>query len=60
MEESEWKEQIRLDDERIRELEKVIKEIPECVAHGDLCLPHAIEWIRRVKTLAKVITGEEK
>ena len=41
--------EITLDDARIAALEAVIREIPECKVHGDLCLPHAKEWIEKAK-----------
>lgn len=60
MKESECQEINKLNEKRIAELENVIKEMPECPAHGNLCLPHVTEWIRRVKTLGEIIMGGNK
>lgn len=57
MEESECQELIRLSDNRVLELEKVVLEIPECPVHGSMCLSHAREWVRRVKTFGEIIIG---
>lgn len=37
-------EEISLDNVRIAGLEGVLRVIPACQMHGDLCIPHAIEW----------------
>lgn len=51
--------EIRSDEALLNERDRLLEEIPHCVAHG-LCVPHAIEWVRQVKTLAKVIVeGQE-
>lgn len=42
------KEEIKLDNRRIADLEKVLYAIPECPVHGG-CIPHALEWIERMK-----------
>ena len=39
---------------------RVMDVIPECPAHGNRCVPHAVEWIRRVITLGKIITKTEE
>lgn len=39
--------EIQMADKYIAALEGVIKAIPACHAHGDLCIPHALEWIAR-------------
>ncbi len=41
----------------LEERNKLLIAIPRCAEHG-LCVPHALEWIKKVKTLAKVIVGE--
>lgn len=38
-------------------LQRVVSAIPPCPVHGVICIPHAIEWIEQVKTLAKVVAG---
>lgn len=52
-------EELRISDELLKSHNELLKEIPECELHG-ACLPHAIEWIKKVKTLVKVskINGE--
>lgn len=35
----------RLDDARIADLERVVRAVPPCPLHGNLCIPHALEWI---------------
>ena len=46
--------ELKVSDKLLEERNKLLKEIPHCVAHG-LCVPHALEWISQVKTLAKAI-----
>lgn len=36
---------------RVRELEKLLDDIPPCPGHGKGCIPHAWEWIQRMKEL---------
>lgn len=36
---------------RVRELEKLLDDIPPCPGHGKGCIPHAWEWIQRAKEL---------
>lgn len=50
----ELEEELKLSDELLEDKKKLLKAIPQCVAHGP-CVPHALEWIAQVKTLAKVI-----
>ena len=56
----EQKDEIEADDILLREHYRVMDEIPECAAHGNRCVPHAVEWIRRVITLGKIITKTEE
>jgi hypothetical protein len=35
--------------------QRVMHEIPECPAHGDLCTYHAIQWVRAVRESVKMI-----
>ena len=44
-------------DKLLADRQKIMEAIPACVAHGGQCVPHAIEWIEQVKTLAKVVAG---
>lgn len=44
-------------DKLLDERRKILDAIPACVAHGDQCIPHALEWLDQVKTLAKVLAG---
>lgn len=44
---AELREEIALDNKRIAELERVLKAIPGCPDHGELCIPHAMEWIAK-------------
>ena len=45
-------------DKLLEERNRVLEAIPECPFHGKQCVPHAVEWIRRVRTLAEIITAE--
>ena len=51
----EVQEELEVTDKLLEEVYKVIEEIPECPAHGPHCLPNAIEWVRRVRTLGEII-----
>ena len=42
-------EEIGLDDKRIAALEAVLRAIPACPGHGDLCIPGALQWIEAAK-----------
>lgn len=35
--------------------QRVMREIPGCEAHGDLCTYHAIQWIREVRAALTII-----
>ena len=54
----ELEEELKVSDVLIKERDLLLEAIPLCVAHGR-CVPHAIEWIKQVKTLAKVIACQE-
>lgn len=43
------REEVDLDNKRIAQLERVLKATPSCPDHGDLCIPHALEWIAKAK-----------
>jgi hypothetical protein len=47
--------EIKTDDALLEERERLLNAIPECTVHGVGCIPHAVEWIERVKTLGLVI-----
>lgn len=36
-------------DKLLEYFQEVIKAIPECPLHGNLCIPHALEWIEEHK-----------
>jgi len=38
--------------------EAVVKAIPECPVHGDLCTAHAIDWVNRALVLLRDPIGE--
>lgn len=44
-------------DRLLEDRSKLLKVIPACAVHGDQCVSHAIEWVDRVKTLAKIVAG---
>ena len=48
------------DNRLLTEYYRVMDVIPECPAHGNRCVPHAVEWIRRVIALGKIITKTEE
>ena len=47
--------ELEISDGLLKDRDRLLNAIPQCVAHGP-CVPHAIEWINQVKTLAKVIS----
>ena len=57
-ENEELKAEMRVSDELLEDRNRILKSIPPCEAHGDQCIPHAMEWIQKVKTLAKIVTGK--
>ncbi len=42
-------EELRVTDSLLNERMRVMREIPECPAHGDNCVPHAIDWVKKQK-----------
>ena len=48
--------ELKVSDTLLKDREALLEAIPACPAHGK-CLPHAIEWIEQVKTLAKIAAG---
>jgi hypothetical protein len=51
----ELKAEIIITDKLLEERHRIMDEIPACPVHGNRCVPYAIEWVRRVKTLGKII-----
>jgi len=49
--------ELKVADKLLETRNELLKFIPACEAHGDQCVPHALEWISKVKTLAKIIAG---
>ena len=43
-------EKIEVLDKLLAERNRLLEAIPECQAHGDKCVPHAIEWVNQSKT----------
>lgn len=41
------RDEIDVSDALLNHRNELLREIPECEAHGDQCVPHAKEWIRR-------------
>jgi len=54
---TEKEEEIKIDNNLLSDKNRLLHSIPECPVHGTECIPHAIEWINRVKTLGKIIMG---
>jgi hypothetical protein len=42
-------EEMWLDQRRIGTLEHILSAIPSCPAHGEGCIPYALEWIAKAK-----------
>ena len=40
------REELRVTDQLLTERDRLLKSVPECKAHGDQCVPHAIEWVQ--------------
>jgi hypothetical protein len=45
------KENLRITEALLDERERVLRAIPECPAHGAACVPHALEWVERMRGL---------
>ncbi len=52
-------EEVKVTDKLLQERDRLLEAIPKCPAHG-LCIPHAVEWVNQVKTLARIIVGDHK
>ncbi|KKN36011.1 hypothetical protein LCGC14_0777880 [marine sediment metagenome] len=44
----------------LEEQYRVMDEIPACSVHGNRCIPHAVEWLSRIRTLGQIIYEEDK
>lgn len=42
---------VKLTDAILEQRSRVLKAIPECNAHGDECVPHALDWVKEHKRL---------
>ena len=52
-------EEIAISDKLLADRNMVLAAIPGCGAHGDQCVPHALEWIeRQTAALTEVIRFE--
>ena len=52
----ELEEELKASDKLLKDRDALLAAIPECSAHGK-CMPHAIEWIEQVKTLARIVSA---
>lgn len=52
--------EIEVSHKLLEERNKLLIAIPGCLFHGQMCVPHALKWIKKVKALAKVIVGEKE
>jgi hypothetical protein len=46
------KEELAVTDKLLEQRNHVLRAIPECQDHGDQCIPHALEWIEKMKAQA--------
>jgi hypothetical protein len=53
------REEIDLDNKRIAQLERVLKAVPACPDHGELCIPHAIGWIAKARQDQAAIAAKD-
>ena len=47
--------ELEITEKLLEEQYRIMDAIPPCPVHGNRCVPHAVEWIERVKTLGDVI-----
>lgn len=47
--------EISVDNNLLDDHKHLLTSIPSCPIHGETCIPHAIEWVRQVKTFGEVI-----
>lgn len=43
--------EIEVDNKLLLSRDNLLKSIPECPEHGDQCIPHAMEWVEKMKAL---------
>jgi len=48
------KEELDITDKLLADRDRVLRAIPECPVHGSGCVPWALEWIGRAKTVVAV------
>lgn len=48
---------VRTLERLLAERDRLLDAIPECPAHGSGCIPHALEWIERLKGIAVAYYG---
>ena len=48
---AELEEELTVTDKLLATRQEVLNEIPECPTHGNECMPHALDWIKRAKEL---------
>jgi hypothetical protein len=46
--------ELQVTDELYNDAKKVLEAIPECSLHGNLCIPHAIDWVEKQKALNRI------
>lgn len=44
---AELQEELRITDKLLEGREQVLRAVPACPAHGNACIPHALEWLQR-------------
>ena len=49
------KKELIVTEEILKDRTRILEAIPECCAHGNQCVPHALEWIEKAKTLSAII-----
>jgi len=46
--------ELNVTDKLLEERNQVMNEIPECESHGRQCVPHAIEWVKKAKSIMQL------
>ena len=52
--------ELTVTEQLLDEQYKLMDLIPSCPAHGNRCVPYAVEWIGKVKTLGELIFKAEE
>ena len=52
-------EELKVTEGLYRERQRVLEAIPECNVHGD-CIPHALEWIEKMKAIELTAPDESR